>query len=593
MRPEARTHLAAYGRRGLLLRAFLTGAAIMGGLGALVVTTTPKIVAAPTSAALAPVRDSPAIAERPDGSYERLMLQADPHVAAQRTLEGAGAARALRLAVALVNFEDAAADPFSVDSVATTMFAPTESLASLYAEQSFGLTQISGDVFGWLTVEKGTSSCDFSGWADSAAAAIGVEELSAYTNLLIVFPETPACEWSGLAYVGGTTAWINGEPSVRATAHELGHNLGLGHASSLACGSASGTVALGADCRKADEYGDPFTVMGSGGTLHMNGIHKLQLGWLAPENVVDVERSGTFTLAPLGGRSAEAQVLRVRRGDSTIVVEYRQPVAAFERFGGPFEPAGGVTARLAQGPDSGPRSLLVDATPATDTHADARIAVGHELLDELTGIRIATRSTSRERAEIEVALPGANPAGTETSLSGPSTLVAVTSSGLRRTRVDLSWLPSRAQRGARAHHFLVLHNGRVIARPRKARLTRFEPRGKHVYRIVAVASDGTRSAPSPRLLVVAEPPRPAVRDGSPLRGIAARPTADGRLALSRGRANAAVRVGSAATPVEIPGRGALALQLSTARTRLIVRSTRRTDVRPVRVLAVRNQPLAG
>ena len=427
----------------------------------------------------------------------------------------------------------------------------------------------------------------------AATLAIGAATLSAYTHLLVVFPETLECEWTGLAYVNGSTAWINGEPTVQAAAHELGHNLGLGHASSLRCLSGGLPVALGSDCTKAEEYGDPFTLMGSGGTLHMSGVHKLQLGWLGPANVIDVTKSGTFALAPLGTVSVDAQILQIPRGKSTLVVEYRQSGAAFERFGGPFEPPGGVTVRMADGPASERRSLLVDSTPRTATHADATIAAGLAVDDTESGLRIRVVSLTSTHAEVEVTLPASGGTGSSSERpTPPSTLVAVTTPGPRRTRVDLSWSESAADRGA--IHYVVMHNGRVVARPDRPRLTRFERHGRHVYRVVAVARDGRRSARSKRLVIATERPRSTGRNRLPLRGVKASLTRDGRVALStRGRTRATVRMGAVGGRAAIPRRGKLALQLSTERMRLTVRPAARPAARAVRIIAVRERPLAG
>ena len=492
-----------------------------------------------------------------------------------------------------MNFAGAPVEPFAPEDVADTLFGPDRSLARLYDEQSFGLASVSGDVLGWITVARGAPGCDFGDWADSATAAIGANALSTYTNLLIVFPDTQACQWSGLAYVGGTTAWINGQPTVRAAAHELGHNLGLGHASSLACSSPNGPVALSSDCAKEDEYGDPFTLMGSGGTLHINGIHKLQLGWLAGRNVVEVTESGSYELAPLGSTSDRPQILRIGRGDSTLVIEYRHAGAAFERFGGPFEPTGGVSARVADGPASAPRSLLVDGTPGTQSYDDATIRVGRELFDSATGVLVSTVSASPESAQVDIVVAGTNGASS-TRLSSPAPVVAVVARGKRRTRVDLRWLAPGRAATARPHHYLVLRNGRIVARPTKPKLTRFERHGRNVYRVIAVARDGRRSRPSPRLVVSTSPPRTAKDLRAALRGIEAHPTDDGRVALStRNRTSATVRLGAKGATATIPNRGALALQLSAARTVLVVRPNKLPGARSVQVVAVRGQALAG
>ena len=584
------------GRRALALRAFVAATLVATCFGAVVISSTPTIVAAPTSPPppAAAGAGAPAIAEYADGSVELLTLPPAPHVAPRgRSPAGAGGARQIRVAVALVNFAGAPVEPFAPEDVADTLFGPDRSLARLYDEQSFGLASVSGDVLGWITVARGAPGCDFGDWADSATAAIGANALSTYTNLLIVFPDTQACQWSGLAYVGGTTAWINGQPTVRAAAHEIGHNLGLGHASSLACSSPNGPVALSSDCAKEDEYGDPFTLMGSGGTLHINGIHKLQLGWLAGRNVVEVTESGSYELAPLGSTSDRPQILRIGRGDSTLVIEYRHAGAAFERFGGPFEPTGGVSARVADGPASAPRSLLVDGTPGTQSYDDATIRVGRELFDSATGVLVSTVSALLESAQVDIVVAGTNGASS-TRLSSPAPVVAIVARGKRRTRVDLRWLAPGRAATARPHHYLVLRNGRIVARPTKPKLTRFERHGRNVYGVTAVARDGRRSRPSPRLVVSTSPPRTAKDLRAALRGIEAHPTDDGRVALStRNRTSATVRLGAKGATATIPNRGALALQLSAARTVLVVRPNKLPGARSVQVVAVRGQALAG
>ena len=583
------SRLAPHAPRASAARALLTAGLLAAALAALIIGSAPRIVTAPRSEL--PTHGpaaAPAIAELRDGGYEVVSLRDVSYVGT--TVRSPAAARALHVAVALVNFADGPAEPFDPASVKQTVFGETNSVAHLYAEQSFGLARLSGDVFGWLTIDRGSRACDFSGWAEAASATIGEAALSSYTNLMVVFPADPACEWSGLAYVGGSTAWVNGEPTVRAVAHELGHNLGLGHASSLGCAGSAERLALGSDCEKEDEYGDPFSLMGSGGTLHLNGIHKRQLGWLAPENVVEVRESGVFELAPLGGATDRPQVLRMPHGKDSLVVEYRSQVAEFERFGGPFEPLGGVTARIAQGPDSAPSSLLVDATPTTRTHADAQIAVDDELVDPTGGLRLITRALEADHALVEVVFAGDRPDRAQAEIEAPAVIVATATPGRKRSRVDLTW---RASPG-RISHYLVIRNGRVVARPKRPRLTRFERHGSHTYRVRAVGRDGRRSAASTRLALKTDAPRHGGRAFAPLRGVSARPTRDGRVALSAKSPSAAVvYLGRDGASAALPRRGALALQLRRARSHLHVRPRSRPDARAVRIVVVRAAALAG
>ena len=78
----------------------------------------------------------------------------------------------------------------------------------------------------------------FVGGSGSAASSSGYAP-SSYQNLVYVFPRISACGWSGLAYVGASGVWSNGNNNLLVYGHELGHNFGLLHAGSLDCGAAA------------------------------------------------------------------------------------------------------------------------------------------------------------------------------------------------------------------------------------------------------------------------------------------------------------------------------------------------------------------
>ncbi|RPJ57574.1 MAG: peptidase M11, partial [Acidobacteria bacterium] len=117
-----------------------------------------------------------------------------------------------RVIVILVNFQDNPSTPYSAASAYTTTF---QAASNFYAENSYGQTSLSGDVFGWYTIPMSSTTCDtnqIAALADQAAVALGGANLSAYTRKIYGFPKIAACNWWGLGSVGGnpSRAWING-----------------------------------------------------------------------------------------------------------------------------------------------------------------------------------------------------------------------------------------------------------------------------------------------------------------------------------------------------------------------------------------------
>jgi hypothetical protein len=176
------------------------------------------------------------------------------------------------------------------------MFTGAESVAGLYLETSFGNIWFTGDVVGPYAINYNSSgACDYSKWAtaaDAAAQADGVD-LSQYKHKVYVFPQLNGCSWAGLGTIGGnpSRAWIAECDLDDAYAHELGHNLGMHHAST---DTNNDDVS---DC----EYCDDSDFMGYAGVglRALNGPHKEEMGWEPANKVQTVESNGLWMVAPL------------------------------------------------------------------------------------------------------------------------------------------------------------------------------------------------------------------------------------------------------------------------------------------------------
>jgi hypothetical protein len=340
---------------------------------------------------------------------------------------GSSATGTKSVAVVLLNFSNDSSQPYTRDVAAGITFTNANSVAAYYAESSWGQLTLTGDVFGWYTIPESNTGCSASTWsssADAAASGAGVN-LSSYDHVVYAFPYAPGCPWSGLATMPGRTSWLNGTSgmTVRTMAHELGHNFGTNHASTVDCVLSGVRVSLAApsDCSIA-EYGDPFTVMGSATQYLHTSYSRGNLGWLKAANTTTITGSGEYTLKPIEAYdAANAQVLRIERSSSMyLMLEYRQPAGIFDRFPPSESVVNGVSVRLGGAYNFPSRSQLVDATPETLTYSDSALLPGAALVDPVSGATITTISVSSSGATVRISFGGAAPAPSPTPTPTPS-----------------------------------------------------------------------------------------------------------------------------------------------------------------------------
>lgn len=346
------------------------------------------------------------------------------------------------VAVVLVNFANDRSEPITPDAVRQLVFGASGSVRALLQEESFGKVNLvgknraDGDVIGWLKLSSTNAGClsdDWSVEADALAAKNGIG-LGGYDHVIFAWPRASSCVWVGRATVPGSVAWINGGFAVRPIVHELSHNLGLFHSTSLRCVDGGQRVAIGTSCVR-DEYGDPFDPMGgnAAGAPHSSAWQKVRVGWLPSSAVQTATATGNYSVAPLEQPSTSPQLLRVPRCKSpgAYWLDVRQPFG-FDSFA-PTDPAiTGVGLRLNAETSVATYSTLLDATPETDTFLDAPIGVGRTFTDPAEGLSISTISVGPSGAQVAIKMPLA---GRPRTLTGEATAPGA---------VDLKWQPPAA-----------------------------------------------------------------------------------------------------------------------------------------------------
>lgn len=315
-----------------------------------------------------------------------------------------------KVAVLLVNFQDNQAQPISQSTAYSRVF---DSTSKFFQENSFDQTWLSGEVFGYYTIALSGSVCDpdaLAAQANAAAAAAGVD-LSGFKRKVYMFPHVPACQWTGMGHLGGTTtsAWANGNFELILLGHEMGHNFGLHHAHAKNCDVAP----LGNTCTNL-MYGDASDIMGNVKPGHYSAFQKERLGWLddgVSPPIHNAASSGRYAIEPYSSQSVGPKAIRVPRGvdangvPTFFYVEYRQPIGADAALtlGNLTK---GVMIRTATA-NNAESSYQLDMTPGTSTNtnlelSDGALAVGATFADATSGVSITLVSADPNGALVDV-----------------------------------------------------------------------------------------------------------------------------------------------------------------------------------------------
>ena len=182
----------------------------------------------------------------------------------------------------------------------------------------------------YLNDVTGPGGCNYRQVATSAKKIAEQRgyDVKRYEHLVFVLPKL-GCRWGGLANTGcygriQCRAWIASPDWDMVYPHEIGHNIGMHHASA-----------------GSQEYGDGSCPMGNRLKIgFFNGPHTVQMGWLDEKrgHSKTITRAGRYQINALssGRRDGEAQVVRFNLGSTKYFMTYR-PGTSFDRVDGEFK----------------------------------------------------------------------------------------------------------------------------------------------------------------------------------------------------------------------------------------------------------------
>ncbi len=338
---------------------------------------------------------------------------------------------AVKVAVILLNYSEtnSVASP---SLVREALYSHPQGTRAYYEAISEGRMHIEGaldpeggDVFGPYIISRGepVNNCRYMKWADAgeqAALADGFVR-SNYDHVLFFFPlvsdDCGLREGKGASPGQRSYYWLSSNMSASQLAgyiiHELGHNFGLLHASSLFCSDTNNqkvSLTRTGICTSI-EYGDSFDPLGHvSGKPYLNTHSRVAIGALPPEALQTVTTSGIYSLGPIElasttfPRGIKIQMSTpLSNGAHSYLLEYRQPIG-FDSTLNPNYLNGIFIRVLGNKPYTLlPQTWLLDTTPIINP-SDVVLRPNATFIDSQAKLLIRTISVSPTEARVEIKL---------------------------------------------------------------------------------------------------------------------------------------------------------------------------------------------
>lgn len=217
-----------------------------------------------------------------------------------------------------------------------------------------------------IKIPRPADVCDLESVIPAAEAAHGVTG-SGTQHTMIYMPSQNCGGWLGIAWINGNQSLINGAPYLDVTAHELGHNFGLGHANQLDCGNVTWLADPLWNCN-VWEYWDEADLMGFSHFSNQPGSLNVgmadRLGIAQTVNLSAIPAGTATTIAPLQNYTGRRGIKAEIPGLGTVYTEYRPATGVDVQKSG----WGGVQLRLVVDDGwYGYASYLLDLAPTTAT----------------------------------------------------------------------------------------------------------------------------------------------------------------------------------------------------------------------------------